>query len=243
MSLSRLLKVFSGKIDAQIDNMTASIEADVPEIGIKIDRKELEENLASIWSELAVHQEKLKSEEADVVRVQGEIERGLAAAEILQTQGKVDKANLLLDNVEKLQKQLEKEIRERDAELEIVERFKQTKNQLEIDLANFEEVTDEVKQQLEGAKSDREAAAAIRRSEELTSKSAAASSSVQSSLGNMKKMAAELSAKAAVDRAAVERKKPLSEKDDDIAAALKQVDTASKPNENVADRIARMRAK
>lgn len=255
MSLKRLFQVLSGKVEKSVDELTASIETDVPEIGIKLDRQALEANFSNILTELKVHEEKLKSEKADVERVKAEISRGIAAVEALDSQAqaalqagdsslserKKNAALKLLEEVEKLNIQLEKEEREARDEQIVVDNFKLAAEKLEKDLREYDSVSKEALQILEQAKSEKAAAEAIRRSEELTSKSASLSSNVNSSINNMKAAAAKLKAKAAVDRAVIDMNKPLSEKDPDIAAALAQVDSGVKSTESISDRLARLK--
>jgi hypothetical protein len=255
MGLKRLFQVLSGKVEKSMEDLSASIEADVPEIGIKLDRQTLESNLSNILMNLKIHEEKLKNENADVIRVQNEISRGLAAVEALDNQAnaalvvgdtplaerKKAAAIKLLEEVEKLHTTLEKEIREAKDEQIVVNNFKNAATKLETDLREYDSIAKEAVQILDQAKSEKEAAAAIRQSEEITSKSANISSSVNNSIQNMKAAAAKLKAKAAVDRAVIDMNKPLSEKDPDIANALAQVDKGNKPNESISERIARLK--
>jgi phage shock protein A len=240
MSFKKLFAMLTGQGQAAIDSATMALEAANPEVAIKVDKQEIEDNLRTIAISLAQAEEKLKAEEAEVVVTQAKIDKDLKAAEILIGQGNEDKANILMSEVEKLKNTMAHEKRERDSALLIVKNFHEAKDKLLKTLNEYDEKSSEVVSVLQEAKSERESAKAIRESEALSS-SQTNLTNVNSSLASMTAMAAKLRAQADVDRTMTDLNKPVAEKDSDIAAALAQVETGSATKETATERLARLR--
>ena len=242
MSLRTLFGLLGKQGEAITDAASAALAARNPELAIQVDRDELERNLRIIATELSNAETKLKAEEADVVNLQAQLDQKYKAADILAADPSKDAAlDILTKEIEKDEKRMIKEKLERDSAQKIVTEMTAAKNQVLEALKKFDEKASDALMELKTAQADQKAAESTRRAEEIIS-SAVKTSGLDTSLGALHKKAADLKAKADVDRTMVGLSTPESEKNSDIQAALAAAAAGTGLNESAQDRLARLRA-
>jgi hypothetical protein len=243
MSLRTLFGLLGKQGEAMTDAASAALAARNPELAIQVDRDELERNLRIIATELSNAETKLKAEVEDVVKLQAQIDQKYKAAEILAADATKNEAlDILTKEIEKDEKRMVKEKLESDSALKIVTEMKAAKDQVLDALKKFDDKASDALMELKTAQADQKAAESTRRAEEIIS-SAVKTSGLDTSLGALHKKAADLKAKADVDRTMVGLHTPESAKNADIQAALNAASAGTGMNETATERLARLKAK
>lgn len=242
MSLRTLFGLLGKQGEAITDAASAALAAKNPELAIQVDRDELERNLRIIATELSNAETKLKAEAEDVVKLQAQLDQKYKAAEILAADSTKETAlDLLTREIEKDEKRMVKEQLERDSAQKIVTEMKAAKDQVLDALKKFDDKASDALMELKTAQADQKAAESTRRAEEIIS-SAVKTSGLDTSLGALHKKAADLKAKADVDRTMVGLHTPESEKNADVQAALAAAAAGTGLNETPKERLARLLA-
>ena len=241
-AVKKFFALFGAQGDHLVSTANDALTAFDPETATKVDRQELEDNFRTIAIQLAQAQQKLTAEAADVENVNKEIARDLAAAQALIGQGKAEAATKLMDEIERLKGKLVHEEKERQAAQVIVDNFTSAHNKLKARLEEYDAKAKEAIDGLNEAKSEKAAAQAVRKSEELVATSAATTSG-ESSLAALGRLAAKTKAEASVDETMTNLGRSVAEKDSDVAAALAAVDKGAAANETPEQRLARLMGK
>jgi hypothetical protein len=242
MGISKLFKLLGLESEAAIDNMTATIGAEKPELLAKMDRDALEANLSTIATELASASEKLRQDDARITAEQATIDQEMRAAENLAAQpGKDDALDLLTKKIETDQASLDHDKAMRAMDQKAVTELTNAKDEIVRALKAFDEKTKDAIADLRSAQAESASANATRRVEELISNTVK-TTGLDTAIGAFAKKAAEARAHAEVDRTMVGLNHSEVEKNADIQNAMAAVSGGGGSLETGAERLARLRA-